>query len=76
MNPTSILTVLLIVAFAVLGPAKLAALPAMRARAEHVGFGVGAYRRIGALEILVVAPALVLAVVTLTFLLLVAGDLR
>jgi hypothetical protein len=117
MNPPSILSVLLIVAFAAAGCAKLAAVPTMRARAEHVGFGVGAYRRIGALEILAfaglivgafvpvlgalaaagllmlldgalvvhlrnrdgvreIAPVLVLAVLTLTFLLLGLGDLR
>jgi hypothetical protein len=51
MNTTTILATLLIVAFAALGSAKLAAVPAMRSRAEHVGFTVAAYRRIGALEI-------------------------
>jgi len=91
--------------------------PAMREKAEHVGFSVSAYRRIGSLEVLAVlgllvgafvpvigalaaagllmllggavvahlrngdgmreiAPALVLGLVTLTFLLLVLGDLR
>jgi len=49
---TTILAALLVVAFAVLGSAKLAAVPAMRSRAEHVGFSVTAYRRIGALELL------------------------
>jgi DoxX-like protein len=117
MNPTSVLAGLLVVAFAALGSAKLAAVPAMRTRAEHVGFGVSAYRRIGALEVLAVvgllvgafapvigalaaagllmllggafvvhlrngdgvreiAPAVVLGLVNLTFLLLVVGDLR
>ena len=117
MNPTPILTGLLVIAFAVLGGAKLAAAPAMRARAEHVGFSVATYRRIGLLEVLAVlgllvgafvpligalaaagllmllggalvthlrnsdgvreiAPALVLGVATLTYLLLVLGDLR
>ena len=57
MNPTSILAVLLIVAFATLGTAKLAAAPAMRAKAEHVGFSVS-------------------GVVTLSFLLILVGDLR
>ena len=117
MNPTSVLAGLLVVAFAALGSAKLAAVPAMRTRAEHVGFGVSAYRRIGALEVLAVvgllvgafapvigalaaagllmllggafvvhlrngdgvreiAPAFVLGLVNLTFLLLVVGDLR
>lgn len=54
MNPASILGGLLVVAFAALGSAKLAAVPAMRARAEHVGFSVSAYRRIGMLEVLAV----------------------
>ncbi len=117
MNATPILAGLLVVAFAALGSAKLAAVPAMRVRAEHVGFSVSAYRRIGSLEILAVlgllvgafvpligalaagglllllggavlahvrngdgvreiAPALVLALVTLTYLLLVVGSLR
>ena len=117
MNPTSILAALLIVAFAAAGSAKLAAVPAMRTKAEHVGFSVSAYRRIGALEVLGVlgllvgafvpvigalaavgllillggallahlkngdgvreiAPAVVLGVAALTFLLLVVGGLR
>jgi DoxX-like family len=117
MNPTPILTGLLVLAFAAAGSAKLAAIPAMRARAEHVGFSVSAYRRIGLLEVLGVlgllvgafvpligalaaagllillggalvahlrtgdgvreiAPAVVLGLVTLTFLFLVVGDLR
>lgn len=117
MNPTPILAGLLVVAFVALGSAKLAAVPAMRARAAHVGYSVSAYRRIGLLEVLAVlgllvgafvpligalaaagllmllggafvvhlrngdgvreiAPALVLALVTLTFLVLVLGDLR
>ena len=117
MIATSILAGLLVVAFAALGSAKLAAVPAMRARAKHVGFSVSAYRRIGALEILAVVgllvgafepvigamaavglllllggavlshlrsgdgvrelvPAIVLSVLTLTYLILVVGDLR
>jgi hypothetical protein len=59
MNTTTILAALLVVAFAALGSAKLAAVPAMRARAAHVGYSVTAYRRIGALEILGVAGVLV-----------------
>jgi hypothetical protein len=59
MNTTTILAALLVVAFSVLGSAKLAAVPAMRTRAEHVGYSVTAYRRIGALEILGVAGVLV-----------------
>ena len=117
MNPTLILTGLLVIAFAALGSAKLAAVPAMRAKAAHVGFSVSAYRRIGFLEVLAVlgllvgafvplvgalaavgllmllggasvthlrngdgvreiAPALVLGLVTLTYLVLMVGDLR
>jgi hypothetical protein len=117
MNPTTILAGLLVVAFATLGSAKLAAMPAMRTKAEHVGFSVAAYRRIGALEVLAVlgllvgafvpvigalaavgllillggallahlkngdgvreiAPAVVLGVAALTFLLLIVGGLR
>ena len=117
MTPTTILAALLIVAFAAAGTAKLAAVPAMRARAEHVGFSVAAYRRIGLLEVLAVlgllvgafipvvgalaavgllmllggalvthlrngdglreiAPAVVLGLATLGYLLLVVGDLR
>jgi hypothetical protein len=117
MNPTPILAGLLVVAFAALGSAKLAAVPAMRAKAAHVGYSVSAYRRIGMLEVLAVlgllvgafvpmigalaatgllmllggalvvhlrtgdgpreiAPSLVLGLVTLTFLVLVVGDLR
>jgi len=56
---TTILAVLLVAAFAILGSAKLAAVPAMRARADHVGFSVSAYRRIGALELLGVAGLVV-----------------
>ena len=117
MNPTPILAGLLVVAFAAAGSAKLAAVPAMREKAAHVGFSVSAYRRIGLLEVLGVlgllvgaflpligalaaagllmllggavvthvrngdgirdiAPAIVLGLVTLSYLLLVVGDLR
>ena len=117
MTPTPILAGLMVVAFAAAGSAKLAAVPAMRVRAEHVGFSVAAYRRIGLLEVLGVlgllvgafvpiigalagagllmllggaciahlrngdglremAPAVVLGLVTVSFLLLVVGDLR
>jgi hypothetical protein len=65
MIATSILAGLLVVAFAALGSAKLAAVPAMRSKAEHAGFTVSAYRRIGALEILAVAGILVGAVAPL-----------
>jgi hypothetical protein len=117
MTTTTILAGLLVVAFAATGSAKLAAVPAMRAKAEQVGFSVAAYRRIGLLEVLAViglivgafvpvigalaaaglllllggaivahlrngdgireiAPAVVLGLVTLSFLLLVVGNLR
>ena len=60
MNTTTIvLAGFLVLAFGALGSAKLAAAPAMRARAEHVGFSVDAYRWIGALEILAVLGILV-----------------
>jgi hypothetical protein len=59
MTTTTILAALLVIAFTVLGAAKLAAVPAMRARAEHVGFSVAGYRRIGLLEILAVVGLLV-----------------
>jgi hypothetical protein len=58
-NMTTILAALLVAAFALLGSAKLAAFPAMRSRAAHVGYSVTAYRRIGALELLGVAGLLV-----------------
>jgi hypothetical protein len=63
MTAASVLAAPLVAAFALLGAAKLAALPAMRTRAEHVGFTVTAYRRIGALELLGVAGLLVGGVV-------------
>jgi hypothetical protein len=63
MNTTYVLAGVLVVAFGLLGSAKLAAVPAMRARAEHVGYSVGAYRRIGVLEILAVLGILVGAAV-------------
>jgi hypothetical protein len=65
MNPTPILAGLMVIAFAAAGSAKLAAVPAMRARAEHVGFSVSAYRRIGLLEVLGVLGLLVGAFVPL-----------
>ena len=117
MTATTILAGVLVVAFAAAGAAKLAAVPAMRARAAHVGMSVAAYRRIGILEILGVlgllvgallpvigalaavglllllggamivhlrsgdgprelAPALVLGLATLAFLILMVGGLR
>jgi hypothetical protein len=46
-----LLTTLIGAGFAALGVSKIRAVPAMQARAAHVGFSVGAYRRIGALEV-------------------------
>jgi hypothetical protein len=65
MIATTVLAGVLVVAFGVLGSAKLAGSPAMRARAEHVGFSVDAYRKIGILEVLAVLGILVGAVVPL-----------
>jgi len=73
MNPTPILAGLLVLAFAALGSAKLAAVPAMRTRAAHVGFSVSAYRRIGLLEVLAVLGLLVGAFVPLIGALAAAG---
>ena len=73
MNATTILAGVLVVAFASAGAAKLAAVPAMRARAAHVGFTVAAYRRIGILEILGVLGLLVGAFVPVIGALAAAG---
>ena len=73
MTTTSILAGLLVVAFAVLGSAKLAAVPAMRGKAEHVGLSVSAYRRIGSLEVLAVLGLLVGAFVPVVGALAAAG---
>ena len=73
MTPTPLLAGLLVVAFAAAGSAKLAAVPAMRARAEHVGFSVAAYRRIGLLEVLGVLGLLVGAFVPVIGALAAAG---
>lgn len=51
MSPLIVLSVVLAAVFAMLGTAKLLAVPAMRTRAAHVGFTVAAYRRIGILEV-------------------------
>lgn len=51
---TTALIVLTVVCGLVLGAAgaaKVAAVPDMRARADHLGFSVGSYRAIGALEL-------------------------
>lgn len=73
MTPISILAGILVVAFAALGSAKLVAVPAMRAKAEHVGFSVAAYRRIGLLEVLAVVGLLVGAFVPVIGALAAAG---
>jgi hypothetical protein len=59
MNPVPVLAGILVIAFGVLGAAKVAAVPAMRSRAHHVGYTVTAYRRIGTLELLGAAGLLV-----------------
>jgi uncharacterized membrane protein YphA (DoxX/SURF4 family) len=73
MNPIAILAGLLVVAFTTLGSAKLAAIPAMRQRAQHVGYSVAAYRRIGLLEVLAVVGLLVGAFVPLVGAMAAAG---
>jgi len=73
MTTTTILAGLLVVAFAATGSAKLAAVPAMRAKAEHVGFTVAAYRRIGFLEVLGVLGLIVGAFVPVIGALAAAG---
>lgn len=73
MNTTAILASLLVVAFAVLGSAKLVAVPAMRAKAAHVGFSVAAYRRIGLLEVVGVVGLLIGAFVPVIGALAAAG---
>jgi hypothetical protein len=73
MTTTAILAGFLGVAFAALGSAKLAGVPAMRARAEHVGFSVSAYRRIGFLELLAVIGLLIGAFVPVIGVLAAAG---
>ena len=73
MTTTTILAGLLVVAFAALGSAKLAAVPAMRAKAEHVGLSVLAYRRIGFVEVLAVIGLLIGAFVPVIGALAAAG---
>ena len=63
MTLVPVLAGLLVVAFAVVGSAKLAAVPAMRERAHHVGFSIATYRRLGLLEILGVIGLLLGSVV-------------
>jgi hypothetical protein len=48
---TTVLAVLLAVVFGVAGTAKIVGAPPMRTAAGHLGFSVGQYRLIGALEL-------------------------
>lgn len=48
---TTVLAVVLVVVFGVLGTAKLAAVPPMRTAAHHLGFTTDQYRFLGALEL-------------------------
>jgi hypothetical protein len=73
MNPTTLLAGVLVLVFATLGTAKLAAVPAMRSKAEHVGYSVAAYRRIGLLEVLGVLGVLAGALVPVIGALAAAG---
>ena len=73
MTLTTILASLLVVAFAATGFAKLAAVPAMREKAQDVGFSVAAYRRIGLLEVLAVIGLIVGAFVPMIGALAAAG---
>ena len=51
MNPTIVLAALVTLIFALLGTAKILAVPPMRHLAGEVGFSVDAYRRLGVLEV-------------------------
>lgn len=51
MDPSIALAVLVTLIFALLGTAKIMALPPMRELASEAGFSVEAYRRIGVLEV-------------------------
>jgi hypothetical protein len=75
----TLLATVLITLFGVLGVAKLAAVPAMRSAAHHLGFSVAQYRVIGAFELagvagvalgLLVTPIGVAAGIGLTLLML------
>ena len=48
---STILAIVIAFLFVTLGTTKILALPLMRERAAEAGFTVGAYRRIGALEV-------------------------
>ena len=79
---TDVLAIALAVVFGVAGIAKIGGAPVMRKAAEHLGFEVGHYRVIGALELagaagllvgLVVPPVGVAAAIGLGLLLIGAG---
>jgi len=55
----TVLAGILVLALGVLGSAKVTAAPAMRSRAQHAGFSVAAYRRIGILELMAALGLLV-----------------
>ncbi|QIY74371.1 DoxX family protein [Streptomyces sp. RLB1-33] len=57
-TPTIVLAVLLAAIFLLLGAAKLAAVPAMRQAAAHVGMTTTHYRLLGALEVAAAAGLL------------------
>ncbi|MFE1983774.1 DoxX family protein [Streptomyces mirabilis] len=57
-TPTIVLAVLLAAIFLLLGAAKLAAVPAMRQAAAHVGMTTAHYRLLGALEVVAAAGLL------------------
>ncbi|SFG81315.1 DoxX family protein [Streptomyces mirabilis] len=57
--PTIVLAVVLAAIFLLLGAAKLAAVPAMRRAAAHVGMTTTHYRLLGALEVAAAAGLLV-----------------
>ncbi|MFE5369759.1 DoxX family protein [Streptomyces mirabilis] len=57
-TPTIVLAVLLAAIFLLLGAAKLAAVPAMRQAAAHVGMTTAHYRLLGALEVAAAAGLL------------------
>ncbi|WP_316783341.1 DoxX family protein [Streptomyces sasae] len=58
-TPTIVLAVVLAAIFLLLGAAKLAAVPAMRQAAAHVGMTTTHYRLLGALEVAAAAGLLV-----------------
>lgn len=58
MNVTAILATVLAATFLLVGAAKLAAVPAMRAAAAHMGMTTNQYRLLGALEVAAAAGLL------------------